>query len=386
MSFVDHMPGLTLAELVDGWQRYEPSLLLHDAGGPAECVVRRGELLAAPEHMNAVLDQLGRWVDTVDDHDTLPLACVQLKPSERDRCVEIATESAQRAPSLAANHVHVGSAMMLGTPVVFGTGAEARPADPVPAPEPLCWDNPRVVAGILDTGLDPHPWFRSRPWFEPAPEVLDADDDRGQDRQAGHGTFVSGVVLRHAPGVTLRPRTVLSSLGLTDDVRVATGMCALRRSAAARGEHIDVLVVTSGCHTSDDRCPPSLRTELERFEDTVVVAAAGNSSTYRPFWPAALSGVIGVAARDERGQVAGFSNYGDWVDAAAPGVDVVSSHVRLLPAHAEADEPRSYGFARWSGTSFAAPQVAAEIATALSTGMKPTEAADRACRQYPFGR
>ena len=52
----------------------------------------------------------------------------------------------------------------------------------------------------------------------------------------------------------------------------------------------------------------------------VVVAAAGNESTYDPRWPAAYDRVLGVGATDESGGLAGFSNRGAaWVDVAAPG-------------------------------------------------------------------
>ena len=153
-----------------------------------------------------------------------------------------------------------------------------------------------MVVGVLDTGCDPHPWFAGRDWFDPVPEVLDADDDTEQDRQAGHGTFVSGVLLRHAPGVVIRAHRVLSSLGFTDDLTVAAGLRALRRDAAARGERVDVVLLTAGCHTAGDRCPPALVAELARFDGAVVVAAAGNHGSDRPFWPAALPEVLGVAA------------------------------------------------------------------------------------------
>ena len=78
--------------------------------------------------------------------------------------------------------------------------------------------------------------------------------------------------------------------------------------------------------------------------------------------------------------MAEFSNTGDWVDACAPGVDVVSSFVRLRPGSGE----RDYGFARWSGTSFATPQVAAEIATAIARGCGVGEAVRSAVDRYPF--
>ncbi|WP_243790277.1 S8/S53 family peptidase [Saccharopolyspora gloriosae] len=374
VSLVDSTWGteVTLAELGEHWARYGHDLLVHDPGGPGECLVRRGELVAARGSLDPALSRLRRWVDRVEHDDDLQLARVRLRTAERDRCIDIAGE----VPELSANHVHVGSATMFGTPVMFGTGADPGPAEPVEEPARQRWG---VTVAVLDTGCDPHPWFAARDWFEAVPEVLDADDDSDQDRQAGHGTFVSGVLLRHAPGVTIRPRRVLSSLGFTDDLTVVAGLRALRRESAAR---VDVVLLTAGCHTSGDRCPPTVRAELARFGDAVVVAAAGNHGSSRPFWPAALPEVLGVAASGADGALAGFSNSGDWVDACAPGVDVVSSHVRMSPG---TDGARRYGFARWSGTSFAAPQVAAGVATAVRDGHGVRDAARVAARRYPFG-
>lgn len=366
--------GWTLEELRDSWAPYVDDLLLHDPGGSAECLVRRGELIMSKSRVEPAVDRLRRWIDGVEHDEDLALARVRLRPSERDRCVDIAAES----PALAANHVHIGSPVMFGTPVMLGTGAEAEPAAAVPEPPEQRWD-PAVTVGLLDTGLDPHPWFRDRPWFERVPEVLDADDDSGQDRQAGHGTFVAGVVLEHAPGAVIRSQRVLSSLGFTDDLAVVAGLRSLRRSVASRGERLGVVVLTAGCHTVDDACPPVLRAELAAMRDVVVVAAAGNQAVSRPFWPAALPGVLAVAATGSGGRLAGFSNRGDWVDAAAPGIDVVSSYVRL-----RAGGGRSYGFARWSGTSFAAPRVAAEVALALHKGCDTPEVFSIVRENHPF--
>ncbi|WP_231849872.1 S8 family peptidase [Saccharopolyspora erythraea] len=370
MSLVDQSEAFSAAELRDRWARRGHDLLLHDPEGPAECLVRRGELVAPADAAGAVADRLRRWVDEVRHDAALSVAMFRLRPAEQDRCVDIAREH----DGVAANHVHLGSAQMFGAPVIWGTGSEVEDAPPVPAPPDVPWRR-RITVGVLDTGLDPHPWFRSRPWFESVPEVLDADDDSGQDRQAGHGTFVSGVVLQHAPGAVIRSRRVLSPLGFTDDVTVAAGLRSLL------DERPDVVVLTAGCHTPDDVCPPVLRAEVERFGAAVVVAAAGNHSLSRPFWPAALPSVIAVAATGGDGALADFSNSGPWVDAAAPGVDVVSSYVRLRPKGV-----RTYGFARWSGTSFAAPRVAAAAAVALDAGCTAASARQEARRRYPFGR
>jgi subtilisin family serine protease len=138
------------------------------------------------------------------------------------------------------------------------------------------------------------------------------------------------------------------------------------------------VVLTAGCHTADDRCPPLLRSEISAFPDTAVVAAAGNGATSRPLWPAALPDVLAVGAD------ADFSNHGPWVDAVAPGVDVVSSHVRLRPEPAAptGTETREYGYARWSGTSFAAPRVAARVAHLVRQGRTPRQAAVEAAAEF----
>ncbi|WP_143219291.1 S8 family peptidase [Actinokineospora bangkokensis] len=324
-----------------------PGLTAHDPGGRAESLVRRGQLLVARRHLGAALAILERWVDTVETDDPVVL---RLRPSVAADCVRIAGDTRPRVP-VAANHVH-----LVGTPVLHGTGAVPRPAPMPPAPPPGTW-SPPVVITLFDTGLDPHPWFADRPWFDPTtPELLDTDHDGRADRQAAHGTFVAGVVLRTAPGATLRVHRTLTPHGLTDDRALAAAL--LRES---RRPHPHVIVLTAGCPTPDDRCPPVLEAALSRFPRTEVVAAAGNAGTTRPFWPAALPTVTAVGAANPDGTRAPFSNHGPWLDRLAPGVDVLSSHVHLHNGH------HHYGAALWTGTSFAAPHAAAEIATTIAS-------------------
>ncbi|WP_433266189.1 S8 family peptidase [Actinosynnema sp. CS-041913] len=352
---MDSPDVISLAELAERWRAEEPDLTVHDPGGPHECLVRSGELLVRSDGAPAAVDRLRRWVDRAEETAESKVVRLRLRPGGDP--VRIAADS---GPAVAPNHVHVGSPIMIGT---------ARPlprsAPPPPTPADETWP---VTAAVLDTGLDPHPWFAGRSWFAASghsPEVLDADGRPGQDRQAGHGTFVTGVLLQHAPGVQIRHRRVLSSLGLSDDATVARGLRAVRGAA-------DIVVLTAGCHTSDDQCPPVLRHEVER-SGAVVVAAAGNGGTSRPVWPAALPPVVAVGAD------ASFSNHGAWVDAIAPGVDVTSSFVRLTPSRGggPGTEEREYGYACWSGTSFAAPRVAADIACLLRLRVPPEEAVER---------
>jgi subtilisin family serine protease len=95
----------------------------------------------------------------------------------------------------------------------------------------------------------------------------------------------------------------------------------------------------------------------------VVVASAGNDATSRPAYPAAQPGVIGVAAVGPAGP-APFTNYGSWVTACAPGVDVVSHFYTGIDEHDDHDPATSdfRGWAKWCGTSFAGPIVAGAIA------------------------
>jgi len=100
-----------------------------------------------------------------------------------------------------------------------------------------------------------------------------------------------------------------------------------------------------------------------------VVAAAGNNNSQEPFWPAAFKRVVSVGALDTRdgtARLAGFSNHGAWVDVYVPGVRILSTYLEATWKLPSDPEPRALdGYAYWSGTSFAAPQVAAMTANAL---------------------
>jgi thermitase len=80
-----------------------------------------------------------------------------------------------------------------------------------------------------------------------------------------------------------------------------------------------------------------------------VVGAAGNNGHNKPDFPAAQAHVLSVAALDENGALARFSNWGNWVAVAAPGDELVGP----MPGG---------GYATWSGTSMATPLVSALVA------------------------
>lgn len=111
--------------------------------------------------------------------------------------------------------------------------------------------------------------------------------------------------------------------------------------------------------------------ESQRLRDArvILVASAGNDASCREVWPASFTDVVAVGALGPDGP-APFTNYGSWVNACAPGVDIVSKVFDLDKEDtADPDERACRGWARWSGTSCAAPNVGAQLAfEAMATG------------------
>lgn len=238
-------------------------------------------------------------------------------------------------------------------------------------------DRPKVL--ILDTGLSTlrsgagpaHSYLRDSVVIHPDwrddrdPKAIDdedeadADHNRRLDLQSGHGTFVVGLIRRFCPDAEIHVDGVLSGLTTSDDETIGRGMARAVSQTGSRGP--DIVVLTLSAYTDDDQ-PPPLATWIRKYlGNALVVASAGNNNSTRPAFPAALPEVVAVGGLDAAGR-APFSNYGSWVDACAPSVDVVSTFFTHFDEDIEGFVRSYRGWARWSGTSFAAPKVAAAIA------------------------
>ena len=230
-----------------------------------------------------------------------------------------------------------------------------------------------VMVGVVDSGIRRHTWYEGAVLANPGSiEQLDEDKDGKLSRQAGHGTFITGLILRQAPGATVRVVRVFDEDGVVRVRAAANAIVDLDRRGA------DIINLSFGGYSHRDRMPLAHRKAFSKLRDgTVVVAAAGNHSPKsktqkermdRRFWPAAMKRVVAVAAlkHDEktgRFELADFSNFGPWVTLSAVGADLVSTFV-FTPDDFVGD--KFYGWAKWSGTSFAAPIVSGRIAAAMT--------------------
>jgi hypothetical protein len=210
---------------------------------------------------------------------------------------------------------------------------------------------------------------------EADPDVWDGDGNRVLDPYAGHGTFIAGIFANLAPGCRVNCERGLSSYGDTDDAEVAKHLLD-QFDLAADEPAYDIVNMSFGGYCDQDDPPIAIARAISTIQgrwnpptpgsrsllrDRVVfVASAGNDGTCRPTWPASFENVIGVGALGPDGP-AWFTNYGPWVNACAPGVDVVSTFFDLGD-EARMDADQFDGWAKWSGTSFSGPIVAASIA------------------------
>ncbi len=92
----------------------------------------------------------------------------------------------------------------------------------------------------------------------------------------------------------------------------------------------------------------------------LAIFSAGNAGDNSPWYPAAASNVIAVAAVGINGAKPSYSNYGSWVDIAAPGGNALNG----MPTIYSTKIDNGYGYNQ--GTSFACPHVSGVAALALS--------------------
>ena len=239
-----------------------------------------------------------------------------------------------------------------------------------PIQAPAAWDStvgkPEIKIAILDTGVDQN--------HEdiPAAKIIankNFTDSSTFDDNYGHGTHVAGIA-----AAATNNGTGVAGVGYTCSIM---NYKVLNDSGSGAYDWISsgiIWAADNGAKVINMSLGGTVgSTTLKNAVDyawnkgVVIVAAAGNDGVSTASYPAYYSNCIAVAASDSNDAKASFSNYGSWVDVAAPGVGIYST----LPNHSNFISTNYLsGFLNYgslSGTSMATPFVAGLAGLVWST-------------------
>jgi len=199
-----------------------------------------------------------------------------------------------------------------------------------------------VVVAVLDSGVNPNiPDLQGR--ILKGYDFVNNDNDPNDDN--GHGTMVASIIAANANNiggvglnwkVQILPVKVADQNGMVDEEDLINGIYYAIDHGA------DIINMSLGGPEASSLEEDAL---WEAYNKGLVsVASAGNDSSSTPNYPASYDTVMSVSALDQNDRLASFSNYGNWIDLAAPGVNILA-----------VDKDDHYVLD--DGTSFSAPMV-----------------------------
>ncbi|MGO1461399.1 MAG: S8 family serine peptidase [Marinobacter sp.] len=209
----------------------------------------------------------------------------------------------------------------------------------------------------------------------PGPDSNPADPGNAVGSGVFHGTHVAGTIAAAVNGAggagiayqsSLRPVRVLGEGGIGSSADL---LAALRWVAGSGGRdpQADIVNLSLGGLPFQPQVKDAINYGTD--QGIVFVAAAGNAATSRASYPAAYDKVFSVSAVDGAGALASYSNYGDWIDVAAPGGDASRdgnadgrSDVISSTSAAVINGTVQETYIGLQGTSMAAPHVSAVFA------------------------
>jgi subtilisin family serine protease len=235
-----------------------------------------------------------------------------------------------------------GPAPGAGAPVRAAEQAQLKAVD-----APAAWrvsQGRGVTVGVLDTGVDPGAADLSGS-VRTGPDYTLGADPAGYRPPQLHGTFIASIIAGHGSGpgrgggvIGVAPAArVLSVRVILDDqepgvgpyntdTRFADAIGRGIRYAASHGAGI--INMSLGSVEPTRAMQAALAYAVSR--GVLVVASAGNSGAqgpaYTPYsYPASFAGVVSVAAMNDAGARAPFSDRNSSVVLSAPGVAVVGA-------------------------------------------------------------
>lgn len=249
-------------------------------------------------------------------------------------------------------------------------------------------DGGSTVVAVIDTGVA---FTRDEQRGYPALRDLEStgfasgydfvDDDDFPFDEHGHGTHVAGTIAQStgnrygvaglAPGASIMPIRVLNADGRGTTADIAEAI----RFAADNGA--DIINMSLG-----GPIPSQLMTDAINYahrKGVTVIAAAGNNGWSIPSFPAANPNVFAVSATQFDRTKTFYSNYGRYIDIAAPGGNTRVDQNDdgrpdgILQETVTLKDPRNHEFALYMGTSMASPHVAGVAALIHSQGVTRPE-------------
>lgn len=201
----------------------------------------------------------------------------------------------------------------------------------------------KAKVGLVDAGID-----AKHPMLKQVVVNTRSFDPLTNARGDSHGTAVASLIAGVSPGATVFAANVFTTSA--DGQEIATADAIVRGLDWLASMHVAVINLSLTGPAN-----PILEAMIGRLNAAghVLVAAVGNEGPRgAPQFPAAYDKVVGVTAVDGKNRVYLYANQGEYVDFAAHGVDL------------RVADPRGT-VNTVSGTSYAAPVVAARLAAYL---------------------
>jgi subtilisin family serine protease len=217
-----------------------------------------------------------------------------------------------------------------------------------------------VPIAVIDSGVDPsHPDLSSKilPGYNFLKENTDTHDVHG------HGTMVAGSAAALSNNVIGVASVAWENPVMPLVVVNRSGWATYYNMSRAIIYAVDNGIRVMNLSLAGSSSSTTLQDAVDYAWNTgaVILAAAGNSSTDTPYYPAACDNVVAVSATNSGDFLAGFSNYGNWITVSAPGDDILTT-------------TKGGGYAFKDGTSFASPLTAGLAALVMSVNPDLTNA------------